>query len=87
MYVVLPRRLNFPIFLRFKLFLTFMFLRKVTFLEDCVGPQVEEFCANPAAGSVILLENLRFHLEEEGKGKDAQGNKVFVFQYDLILKF
>ncbi|KAK3732778.1 hypothetical protein RRG08_041089 [Elysia crispata] len=50
--------------------------KKVTFLEDCVGPQVEEFCANPAAGSVILLENLRFHLEEEGKGKDAQGNKA-----------
>merc|ERR1712096_71208 len=28
------------------------------------------------AGSVILLENLRFHVEEEGKGKDASGNKV-----------
>ncbi|GFN75084.1 phosphoglycerate kinase [Plakobranchus ocellatus] len=50
--------------------------KKVTFLEDCVGSKVEEFCADPAAGSVILLENLRFHLEEEGKGKDAQGNKA-----------
>ena len=28
------------------------------------------------AGSVILLENLRFHIEEEGKGKDSEGKKV-----------
>jgi len=27
-------------------------------------------------GSVILLENLRFHLAEEGKGEDADGNKA-----------
>ncbi len=27
-------------------------------------------------GSVILLENLRFHAEEEGKGKDSQGKKI-----------
>lgn len=50
--------------------------REVTFLKDCVGPDVEKACANPATGSVILLENLRFHVEEEGKGKDASGNKV-----------
>ena len=25
---------------------------------------------------MILLENLRFHVEEEGKGLDADGNKV-----------
>lgn len=50
--------------------------RNVTFLKDCVGPEVEAACADPAAGSVILLENLRFHVAEEGKGKDAAGNKV-----------
>lgn len=50
--------------------------REVLFLKDCVGAEVEKACANPAAGSVILLENLRFHVEEEGKGKDASGNKV-----------
>uniref|UniRef100_A0A8C9PCS3 Phosphoglycerate kinase n=2 Tax=Spermophilus dauricus TaxID=99837 RepID=A0A8C9PCS3_SPEDA len=50
--------------------------RDVTFLKDCVGPEVEKACASPKAGSVILLENLRFHLEEEGKGQDASGNKV-----------
>ncbi|PSN34698.1 Phosphoglycerate kinase [Blattella germanica] len=50
--------------------------RDVTFLEDCVGPDVENACADPADGSLILLENLRFYLEEEGKGVDASGNKV-----------
>ncbi|XP_047234461.1 phosphoglycerate kinase 1 [Girardinichthys multiradiatus] len=50
--------------------------KDVTFLKDCVGPEVEAAGANPAAGSVILLENLRFHVEEEGKGKDPSGNKT-----------
>jgi phosphoglycerate kinase len=47
--------------------------RPVTFLDDCVGPAVEAACANPAPGSVILLENLRFHIEEEGKVKLEDG--------------
>jgi phosphoglycerate kinase len=50
--------------------------RPVLFLKDCVGAEVEAACANPAPGSVILLENLRFHVEEEGKGKAADGSKV-----------
>lgn len=50
--------------------------RPVTFLSDCVGPEVETACANPETGSIILLENLRFHVEEEGKGVDAGGNKI-----------
>uniref|UniRef100_A0A224XD72 Phosphoglycerate kinase n=1 Tax=Panstrongylus lignarius TaxID=156445 RepID=A0A224XD72_9HEMI len=50
--------------------------REIMFLPDCVGPEVEEKCKDPKEGSVILLENLRFHMEEEGKGKDASGNKV-----------
>ncbi|XP_015784361.1 phosphoglycerate kinase [Tetranychus urticae] len=50
--------------------------REVKFLPDCVGPEVEAACANPADGSVILLENLRFHVEEEGKGKDADGKSL-----------
>ena len=29
-----------------------------------------------ALGSVFLLENLRFHLEEEGKEVDIEGKKV-----------
>ncbi|XP_023975552.1 LOW QUALITY PROTEIN: phosphoglycerate kinase 1-like [Physeter macrocephalus] len=50
--------------------------KDVLFLKDCVGPEGEKACADTAAGSLILLENLRFHVEEEGKGKDASGNKV-----------
>lgn len=50
--------------------------RDVKFLDDCVGADVEAACADPATGSVILLENLRFHVEEEGKGVDDSGNKV-----------
>ena len=42
--------------------------KPVTFLNDCVGPAVEEACANPAPGSIIVLENMRFYAEEEGKG-------------------
>ena len=50
--------------------------RKVQFLSDCVGAEVEGVCADPPKGSVILLENLRFHPEEEGSSKDEAGNKV-----------
>jgi len=49
---------------------------KVIFCSDCVGEEVEKTCADPAPGTVILLENLRFHVEEEGKGVDADGNKL-----------
>merc|ERR1711937_417073 len=50
--------------------------KQVTFLPDCCGAEVEAACANPAPGTVFLLENLRFHVEEEGKGVDADGNKI-----------
>jgi len=46
--------------------------KPVTFLDDCVGPAVEAACAKLAPGSVVLLENLRFHIEEEGKVKEKQ---------------
>merc|ERR1711937_333928 len=50
--------------------------KPVTLLNGASGPEVEAACADPAPGSVFLLENLRFNIEEEGKGKDADGNKV-----------
>ncbi|CAG9798273.1 unnamed protein product [Chironomus riparius] len=50
--------------------------KDVTFLNDCVGAEVEAACADPKPGSIILLENLRFYVEEEGKGVDANGAKV-----------
>lgn len=42
--------------------------KPVTFLSDCVGADVEAACADPAPGTIILLENMRFYAEEEGKG-------------------
>merc|ERR1719422_1094256 len=50
--------------------------KPVIFLQDCCGPDVEKECASPTPGSVILLENVRFHVEEEGKGVDKDGNKI-----------
>ena len=50
--------------------------KEIQFLNDCAGPEVESACADPAPGTIILLENLRFHIEEEGKGVDESGNKI-----------
>jgi len=46
----------------------------VQFLSDCVGADVEAACGKLKAGEVALLENVRFHIEEEGKVKDKEGN-------------
>jgi phosphoglycerate kinase len=37
----------------------------VAFAEDCVGPQAEVAVARLRNGEILLLENLRFHAEEE----------------------
>ena len=42
--------------------------KKVQFLHDCVGEEVEKTCKSSSDGKLILLENLRFHMAEEGKG-------------------
>jgi phosphoglycerate kinase len=39
--------------------------KPVTFATDCVGPEVEAQAAALKDGEVLLLENLRFHPEEE----------------------
>lgn len=39
--------------------------RPVPLLPDCVGPEVEERARGLTAGDVVLLENLRYHPEEE----------------------
>jgi phosphoglycerate kinase len=39
--------------------------RKVGFAADCVGPAAEQAVAALRDGEVLLLENLRFHAEEE----------------------
>ncbi|MDR1497958.1 MAG: phosphoglycerate kinase [Puniceicoccales bacterium] len=43
--------------------------RPVAFAEDCVGPATEAAAKALQPGQVLLLENLRFHLEEEGTVK------------------
>ena len=50
--------------------------KEVQFLNDCVGEEVERAANEADNGQVLLLENLRFHLEEEGSVKDKQGNKT-----------
>ena len=50
--------------------------KKVIFTKDCVGKEVEETVNGVSNGGVVLLENLRFHAEEEGSSKDAEGKKV-----------
>jgi phosphoglycerate kinase len=57
--------------------------KPVKFLSDCCGEEVEKACADPEEGSIILLENLRFHVEEEGKGVDADGNKLKAKEEDV----
>jgi phosphoglycerate kinase len=37
----------------------------VTMADDCVGDAVEALVKNASAGDVVLLENLRYHAEEE----------------------
>ncbi|KAK0104651.1 phosphoglycerate kinase [Cadophora gregata] len=50
--------------------------KKVEFAPDCVGKEVEDIVNKASGGQVVLLENLRFHAEEEGSSKDADGKKV-----------
>ncbi|MDD2762428.1 MAG: phosphoglycerate kinase [Opitutaceae bacterium] len=52
--------------------------KPVRFLADCAGPEIERACAPGAlqAGAVVLLENLRFHIEEEGKIKQDDGTSI-----------
>ncbi|MDK2820438.1 MAG: phosphoglycerate kinase [Clostridia bacterium] len=44
--------------------------RKVQKVNDCIGAEVEEAVANLKTGEVLLLENLRFHPEEEKNDPD-----------------
>lgn len=49
--------------------------RPVLFASDCVGPEAEKIRATLAPGQVLLLENLRFHSEEE-KNDSAFAKKL-----------
>ncbi len=56
--------------------------RDVTFLDDCVGDKTKEAVLAGDNGQVFLLENLRFHVEEEGKGK--KGDEKIKGESDLV---
>ena len=55
--------------------------KPVRFLPDCVGPEIERACSDLKPGDVVLLENLRFYLEEEGKG--ATKEQIAAFRASL----
>jgi phosphoglycerate kinase len=42
----------------------------VAFVGDCLGPEVEDAIAALQPGDVLLLENLRFHAEEEANDEE-----------------
>jgi len=47
--------------------------KEVRFIQDCVGPEVKKVSESLKPGEIILLENVRFHKEEEeGDEKFAQ---------------
>jgi phosphoglycerate kinase len=50
--------------------------KPVAFASDCVGPVAEAAAAALKPGEVLLLENLRFHIEEEGKVKNEDGTST-----------
>lgn len=43
--------------------------KKITFVSDSIGSEVEKTVANAQPGDIILLENLRFYKEEEAGDK------------------
>ena len=49
--------------------------KQVVMAKDCIGPEVESLVGNMKDGDVVLLENLRFHPEEE-KNEDAFAKKL-----------
>jgi len=44
--------------------------RGVGFSEDCVGEEVEEKVSRMEEGDILLLENLRFHKDEENNNEE-----------------
>ncbi len=43
--------------------------KKVKFADDCIGESAKTMAAALKPGEILLLENVRFYLEEEGKPK------------------
>lgn len=50
--------------------------RKVKFVEgDCISAEAKKAAADLKPGEIVLLENLRFHPEEEGKNSAGEKDK------------
>lgn len=48
--------------------------RPIQFCTDCVGDEAESITSNLKAGDILLLENLRFHAEEEQNNAEFAQN-------------
>jgi phosphoglycerate kinase len=70
--------------------------KKILFAPDCIGEDAAELSKNLKPGEFLLLENLRFYAEEEGKPrlddsatqeeKDAAKKELKVKQKDFVNK-
>jgi phosphoglycerate kinase len=63
--------------------------KNIKFASDCVGSDVEAMAAELKAGDILVLENLRFHAEEEGKVKladDATAEEKAAAKADMAVK-
>ena len=59
--------------------------QKVSFVEDCIGDSARQATENMQPGDIVLLENLRFHPEEEANDEqfarqlvESCGAEIFV---------
>ncbi|MBL8993492.1 MAG: phosphoglycerate kinase, partial [Spirochaetia bacterium] len=50
--------------------------KPVTLAKDCIGAEVENAAKALKPGQILMLENVRFHKEEDDK-KDVEGRKAF----------
>lgn len=56
---------------------------KVRFVKDCVGPEVDSAVASWKDGEILLLENVRFHPEEEKN--DPEFAKKLAADFDVFV--
>ncbi len=57
--------------------------QEVIMAPDCVGPEVDEIVSNLSPGEIVLLENLRFHREEQSN--DAEFARKLVSRCDIYV--
>ncbi len=60
--------------------------KPVAFATDCVGEEAAAMAAALQPGEVLLLENLRFYAEEEGKAKDPADKDAMAERQQVFAK-